>query len=185
LLLQAITRIQAFRNRVLPVSSCATDSNADSCCSRPADIAVVFATMDLLDDPFSSQPTPQDTYDGSFIQFIAGLADEDVLDDHLLCNQPVASVPIPLPHTASIGPPEAPLDALEPLCVLVPSNDEPLPLASGASDTKSSRTMKTAHDRMEKLRAKNRRGQAKYREKCRVSASSKLLPCCVELCMAM
>lgn len=126
------------------------------------------ATMDLLDDPFSTQPIPEDMDDGSFVHFIEGLAEED----NMLLDEPFPSVPIPLPHTAHMGEPDEPVDLLDAPFVPLPLDDDELPSegASGASNTKATtkRTPKTAQDRLEKLRAKNRRGQAKYREKCKV-----------------
>jgi hypothetical protein len=146
--------------------------------------ALVFAAMNQPDDLFGSQPIPEDACDASFTQFISGLAGDDGLDDELLWDQLVPSAPIPLPYTASMGPPEARSDFLQPCYVTGPLNDATLPSAAEASGTCVNRTYKTAIDRLEKLRAKNRRGQAKYREKCKVLAPIlRLLSSFLELCI--
>lgn len=128
--------------------------------------------MDVLDDPFSTEPIPEDIHDGLFDQFIQGLAEEDLPEGDLFADEPYPSIPIPLPPTADAVFPDAPVNYSEVPDVPFPLDEEQLPStgASGASRNKtaSKRTPKTTNDRLEKVRAKNRRGQAKYREKCKV-----------------
>ena len=136
--------------------------------------------MDALDDPFSEGPVPESIEDESFDQFLQGLAEEDVLEGNLFADEPDPSVPIPLPPAAHDGSLEPPVYDIERLGIPLPVEEKQLPSAgvSGAARTKAPnrRTPQTANDRLEKLRAKNRRGQAKYREKCKVSWSHMSLP---------
>lgn len=143
--------------------------------------------MDALDDPFSEGPVPESIEDESFDQFLQGLAEEDVLEGNLFADEPDPSVPIPLPPAAHDGSLEPPVYDIERLGIPLPVEEKQLPSAgvSGAARTKAPnrRTPQTANDRLEKLRAKNRRGQAKYREKCKVRYShTPLCPGVLVLC---
>ena len=84
--------------------------------------------MDLLDDPFSSQPLETTVDQGGFAEFIEGLAGEDVPDGALLDDEYTApSVPIPLPYSGNLDALQAhplPLEDVEPPFV-------PLPFADG------------------------------------------------------
>jgi hypothetical protein len=116
---------------------------------------------------FGSMPVPDAgetdaTNDMNFMEFLAGL-DE--------CDPPsTGSTAIPLEYCSS--PPSEQL-AAPTNCTQSPLTSYPIyvPATAGTEPPTrrtASRRATTAAERLERLRAKNRRGQAKYREKCKV-----------------